>query len=154
MSAPDSPANVVGQDVAYQLQPLLVDLIALALNGKQAHWHVHGRQFHPLHERLDTVVAEARNYADELAERLVALGVPVDGRPDAVAAAHRHFPEGFLIDDKVIALIVGELDALIEKARATLGELESVDQVSQDIIIEMLRVFEKRRWMLAAFRDA
>jgi starvation-inducible DNA-binding protein len=154
MSAPDSPINVSRQEVAGQLQPLLVDLIALSLNGKQAHWHVYGRQFSPLHERLDAVVSEARTYADEVAERLVALGVPVDGRPAAVAQSSRDFPDGFIPDDKVIALIVEHLDAVIEKARETLGPLESIDQVSQDIVLEMLRVLEKRRWMFAAYRSS
>lgn len=153
MSAPDSPIKVSGRDVANHLQPLLVDLIALSLNGKQAHWHVYGRQFSPLHERLDALVSEARTYTDELAERLVALGVPVDGRPSAVAESSSEFPEGFVPDDKVIALVVEQLDKVIERAREALGPLESIDQVSQDIVMELLRVLEKRRWMFAAYRE-
>ncbi|WP_166353804.1 Dps family protein [Phytoactinopolyspora limicola] len=152
MSAPDSPVNVSASDVAAQLQPILVDLIALALNGKQAHWHVHGRQFISLHERLDVLVADARSFADEIAERVVALGMPVDGRPAAVAAASAEFPDGLIPDDKVIALIVEQLDGVIEHARQTLGALESIDQASQDIVLGMLRVLEKHRWMFAAHR--
>lgn len=150
MSAPDSPIKVDGHDVTAQLQPVLVDLIALALNGKQAHWHVYGRQFTSVHERLDVVVADARSYADEVAERIVALGVPVDGRPHAVAESGAEFAEGFLPDDKVVALIVEQLDRVIERARETLGPLESIDQVSQDIVLGLLRTMEKHRWMFAA----
>ncbi|AYY12471.1 DNA starvation/stationary phase protection protein [Actinobacteria bacterium YIM 96077] len=153
MTAPESPNRVSGRDVAEQLEPLLTELIALALNGKQAHWHLYGRQFSPLHEKLDEVVSEARTYADEIAERLVALGVPVDGRPQAVAQASPDFPEGFVSDDKVLALIVEQLDALIDRTRETLGPLESIDLASQDIALELLRVLEKRRWMLAAFQN-
>lgn len=152
MTAPESPIKVSGRDVATHLQPLLVDLISLALNGKQAHWHIYGPQFSPLHEKLDEVVAEARDHADEVAERLVALGVPVDGRPAAVAEASPDFPEGFIADDKALALIVEQLDRIIEHARQALGPLESIDQVSQDIVLALLKVVEKRRWMLAAFR--
>ncbi|NEE00712.1 Dps family protein [Phytoactinopolyspora halotolerans] len=154
MNAQDNPAKVSAHDVAAQLQPLLPELIALALNGKQAHWHVYGKQFSPLHERLDAVVSEARTYADEIAERLVALGVSVDGRPQAVAQSSPDFPEGFLPDDKVIALIIEHLDSVIERAREALEPLESTDLVSQDIVLEMLRVLEKRRWMFAAYRDS
>lgn len=150
MSAPDSPVKVAGHDVANQLQPVLTDLIALALNAKQAHWHLYGQQFLPVHERLDVLVSDARSYADEVAERVVALGVPVDGRPHAVAEVAAEFADGFLPDDKVIAVIVEHLDAVIERARETLGPLESIDQVSQDIIIELLRALEKHRWMFAS----
>ena len=37
----------VKQQVAAELQGLLVDPLAIALNGKQAHWHVHGSHFVP-----------------------------------------------------------------------------------------------------------
>jgi starvation-inducible DNA-binding protein len=150
MSAPDSPVNVSGRDVADQLQPVLVDLIALALNGKQAHWHVYGRQFISVHERLDVLVSDARGFADDIAERIIALGVQVDGRAQTVAESGADFPAGFVPDDKVIALIVEQIDALVERARQTLGPLESIDQVSQDIVLDMLRTMEKHRWMFAA----
>ncbi|WP_129667262.1 Dps family protein [Phytoactinopolyspora endophytica] len=153
MTAPESPIKVSGHDVAEQLQPVLVDLIALTLNGKQAHWHVFGKQFRPLHEQLDVIVADARNFTDEFAERIVALGTPVDGRAQAVAESGSGFPEGFLPDDKVIALVVEQLDTVIEHGRRTLGPLESIDQVTQDLVMEMIGTMEKRRWMLAAYRN-
>ena len=40
---------------AGHLEDLLVDLITLSLNTKQAHWHVTGRNFLPVHEHLDTI---------------------------------------------------------------------------------------------------
>jgi starvation-inducible DNA-binding protein len=51
------------QVVRDHLQPLLTDLTALALHGKQAHWHVTGRDFLPVHEQLDRIVADARTWA-------------------------------------------------------------------------------------------
>ncbi len=154
MTAPQGPAGVDGQEVATHLQPLLLDLIALALNGKQAHWHVHGRHFTQVHEQLDVLVADARQYADEVAERVVALGVAVDGRPQTVAEGTKTFPEGFLADDKVVALIVEHLDAVISHAREALDAVEEVDLVSQDLVIEILRTLEKHRWMFQAQTDS
>jgi starvation-inducible DNA-binding protein len=101
---------------------------------------------------LDTVVADARTYSDDIAERVVALGVAVDGRPETVAdrTSLPHIAEGFQTDDKIVAAVLEQLDAAIKSARATLEPLDKTDQVSQDIVIELLRALEKHRWMFAA----
>ncbi len=39
--------------VAEQLSPVAHDLIALAVNGKQAHWHLRGASFISVHEFLE-----------------------------------------------------------------------------------------------------
>lgn len=138
--------------IAQWMHPVLTDLLALSLNLKQAHWHVRGRQFTQIHEQLDDVVDDARRLADEVAERVVALGISVDGRPATVAdkTALPEFSEGFLIDDKIIAAVVEQLDAAIRRAREAVGPLDDLDQVSQDVIIEVLRCLDKHRWMFAA----
>src|SRR5271168_5424383 len=69
------------------LQRVLVDLIELHLQGKQAHWNVVGTNFRDLHLQLDEIVDIAREASDTIAERMRALnGVP-DGRSDTVAAS-------------------------------------------------------------------
>lgn len=70
----------VAAGVAQFLSPVVIDLTALVVNGKQAHWHVRGANFIGVHELLDTIVAHAQEWADLAAERIVALGLPVDGR--------------------------------------------------------------------------
>ena len=140
------------QEVAGELQARLVDFVALSLNGKQAHWHVTGRNFVPLHEQLDTIVDDALSWADLVAERAVTLGVPVDGRPGTVAEATEveSFQEGFVSDEKVVRLVVDELAAIAERTRASAERLGDLDLVSQDLLIEILRDLEKHLWMLQA----
>lgn len=150
MTAPQSPIKVDGKAVAGQLQPILLDLVALALNGKQAHWHVHGRQFLSIHGQLDELVADVRAHTDRIAERIVSLGVPADGRVHTVAEATAVFPEGFLADDKVLALIIEHIDTTIDHAREALGPLDGIDLASQDLVLEALQTLEKHRWMFAA----
>lgn len=152
MVTQQTTGHAMAGQVAGQLRPVLVDLVALTLNAKQAHWHVEGRHFTQVHEQLDDLVADARTYSDEVAERIVALGVAADGRPGTVAeqTALPPYAEGFQGDDKTVAGIVEQLDAAIERARATVGPLDEIDQVSQDIVIELLRSLEKHRWMFAA----
>ena len=52
----------------------LADAIDLQLQAKQAHWNIKGPNFVGLHELFDQIAAQAREYADEIAERGVALG--------------------------------------------------------------------------------
>lgn len=140
------------QEVATELQDLLVDFTALSLNGKQAHWHVTGRLFVPLHEQLDTIVDDARAWADLVAERAVTVGVPVDGRPSTVAEDTRvaAFPEGFVQDDKVVRLVVDELTNVAERTRGAAERLGELDLVTQDLVIEIQRALERHLWMLQA----
>jgi starvation-inducible DNA-binding protein len=150
------PHEVVGdrEGVAARLQEALVDLIALGLNAKQAHWHVHGPQFLPVHQHLDTIVDDTRSWADLVAERAVTLGVPVDGRAATVAreATVDTFPTGYVDDAKAVALMAEQLDAVVRKLRQGVAELGEADPVSQDVVIEVLRGLEKHLWMLQAQR--
>jgi starvation-inducible DNA-binding protein len=68
------------------LQKVLVDLIELHLQGKQAHWNLVGTNFRDLHLQLDDIVDIAREAADTIAERMRALDAVPDGRTDTVAA--------------------------------------------------------------------
>jgi starvation-inducible DNA-binding protein len=140
------------QEVAAELQARLVDFVALSLNGKQAHWHVTGRNFVPLHEQLDAIVDDARSWADLVAERSVTLGVAVDGRPGTVAETTQlqPFQEGFVGDEKVVRLVVDELAAVADRTRASAERLGELDLVSQDLLIEILRDLEKHLWMFQA----
>src|SRR4051794_15564560 len=76
----------VAAAAAQFLSPVVLGLQALTVNGKQAHWHVRGANFIGVHELLDSVVANAGAFADTAAERIVALGLPIDARLSAVAA--------------------------------------------------------------------
>lgn len=140
------------KQVAAVLQAALVDLTALALNGKQAHWHLHGPQFLPVHEQFDAIVEDTRAWADLVAERAVTLGESVDGRAATVASesAVGAFPTGFVEDGKAIALIRDLVETTVRRLRAHLDELGELDPVTQDLVIEILRGLEKHLWMLQA----
>ncbi|MCA9152383.1 MAG: DNA starvation/stationary phase protection protein, partial [Planctomycetales bacterium] len=68
-----------------QLQSCLYDLIDLALQGKEAHWNVLGPNFRSVHLQLDEIIDSARNASDEVAERIVTLGLSPDGRASQIA---------------------------------------------------------------------
>src|SRR6476661_1540832 len=73
------------KEAGHLLQLTLVQLIALALIGKQLHWNITGHGFRDLHLQLDELVDEWRELEDTVAERAVAIGFPADGRAPTVA---------------------------------------------------------------------
>jgi starvation-inducible DNA-binding protein len=150
------PTSAIDPDVtagvAQFLSPVVIDLQALAVDGKQAHWHVRGANFQAVHELLDTVVAHAQDYADIAAERVVALGLPVDARIATVAAKTTNpaLTEGFQQSDQTIVQVIAQIDATLKNVRTAIDELDALDQASQDVVIEIARGLEKDRWFLFA----
>jgi starvation-inducible DNA-binding protein len=138
--------------VAQFLGPVVVDLTALAVDGKQAHWHVRGANFQAVHELLDSVVAHAHDYADTAAERVVALGLPLDVRVQTVGAKTTtpKLTAGFQQSDAVIGEVIASIDATLATVRTAVDELGELDPVSQDVAIEIARGLEKDRWFLFA----
>ena len=140
----------VAAGVAQYLTPVVHELVALVVNGKQAHWHVRGVNFIAVHELLDDVVAHAQEWADTAAERVVALGLPIDGRLATVAAkSGAANPKlGFQPHDEAIADVVAQIDLATEKVNDAIEGLAELDPASQDVAIEIRRGLDKDRWFL------
>lgn len=134
------------------LQRVLVDLIDLSLIGKQAHWNVVGRQFRNIHLDLDELVTVARDFADEAAERLTAIGVSPDGRAATVAGTTgtKGFGEGWSKDGDVVASIVGNLAVVIEGLREGIEVTGDADPVTEDLLIGQTARLEQLHWMWQA----
>ena len=142
----------VAAGVAQFLSPVVVDLTAIVVNGKQAHWHVRGANFIGVHELLDTIVDHAQEWADLAAERIVALGLPVDARLGTVAAKTTtgELTAGFRPSNETIAEVIAQLDAALAAVNTAVRELAELDATSQDVAIEIARGLDKDRWFLFA----
>ena len=134
------------------LSPVVLGLQALTVNGKQAHWHVRGANFIGVPVFLDTVVDHAGGWADEAAERIVALGLPLDARVQRVAekVSNTGAPAGFAQSADVIKGIVSDMDAVIADLDAAIEGLDETDLTSQDVAIGIKAGLEKDRWFLFA----
>ncbi len=142
----------VAAAAAQFLSPVVLGLQALVVNGKQAHWHVRGANFIGVHEFLDVLVAHAGDHADTAAERIVALGLPIDARVKVVAekAAATKVAAGFSQSDATIRAVIADIDAVLADVRAAIDGLDEVDLTSQDVAIEIMRGLEKDRWFLVS----
>ncbi|OAN40869.1 Dps family protein [Microbacterium sp. H83] len=142
----------VAAAAAQFLSPVVLGLQALTVNGKQAHWHVRGANFVGVHELLDTIVEHAGDFADTAAERIVALGLPIDARVSSVAAkgSSTSVPAGFTQSDELVRAVIADIDAILVDAKAAIDGLDEVDLTSQDVAIEIVRGLEKDRWFLVS----
>ncbi|QNO38344.1 DNA starvation/stationary phase protection protein [Protaetiibacter sp. SSC-01] len=140
----------VAAGVAQFLSPVVVNLQALAVDGKQAHWHVRGANFIGVHEFLDTFVAHVQGWADLAAERIVALGLPVDARIQSVAekTTTPALADGFQQADATVAAVIAQIDATLAVVRTAIEELDELDLPSQDVAIEIANGLDKDRWFL------
>jgi starvation-inducible DNA-binding protein len=142
----------VAAGTAQFLTPVALGLQALAVNGKQAHWNVRGANFIAIHELLDSVVEHAQGWADEAAERVVALGLPIDARVSTVSekVPATSVPAGFTQWDDIVRAVIADIDPVLVDLQAAIDGLDEVDLTSQDIAIGIKEGLEKDRWFLFA----
>ena len=141
----------VAAGTAQFLTPVTIGLQALAVNGKQAHWNVRGANFIAIHELLDTVVDHAREWADDAAERIVALGLPVDGRLSTTAEKTTSaVPAGFTPWEDMVRTVISDIDGVLTHLQAAIDGLDEIDLTSQDVAIAIKEGLEKDRWFLFA----
>lgn len=145
-------SSEVAAGAAQLLTPVVIDLEALVVDAKQAHWHVRGANFVGVHELLDDIVSHAQGFADDAAERVVALGLPLDSRIETVAAKKTlpALTEGFTSSADLIPQVIAQLDAVIATTREAITGLDEVDLASQDIAIAIEQGLVKDRWFLQA----
>ncbi|MFH8250022.1 Dps family protein [Microbacterium sp. B2969] len=142
----------VAAGAAQFLTPVALGLQALAVNGKQAHWNVRGANFIAIHELLDKCVDHALEGADLAAERIVALGLPIDARVTTIAekTPATAVPAGFTQWEDEIRAVISDMDAVIADVQAAIDGLDEIDLASQDIALAIKESLEKDRWFLFA----
>lgn len=138
--------------VSNHLQIVVTALIDLSLATKQAHWNLVGPNFKAVHEQLDEVVETFREHSDELAERMITLGTPPDGRVQHVAQSTtlEPMPMGKMRDADALRLISSRVEAFLQTAHSARESVADPDPVSEDMLIAMIAEVEKHHWMLTS----
>lgn len=134
------------------LQATLVDLIDLSLIAKQAHWNVVGPNFRSAHLQLDELVAAARQYTDDIAERANAIGISPNGKARTVVESSGipAYPDNWQSVESTVSAIVQILDEIIKRLRKRIDETDKSDLVTQDMLIGIAAELEKQHWMWQA----
>ncbi|MBG6054851.1 starvation-inducible DNA-binding protein [Salinibacterium sp. CAN_S4] len=134
------------------MQKVLVDLLELQIQGKQAHWNVVGRNFRDTHRILDEIIEASREFSDDVAERMRALhGIP-DGRSDTVAATTTlpEYPAGEIDTTETVDLVTVRLEATVATMRDVHDDVDDEDPTSADILHGIIEKLEQFAWMVSA----
>jgi starvation-inducible DNA-binding protein len=137
-------------ELATNLQRVLVDLVELHIQGKQAHWNVVGSNFRDLHLQLDELVDFAREGSDTVAERMRALDASPDGRSDTVAGSTTlpQFPAYEQSTYEVVDLIATRTYAAVDTLRTVHDAVDAEDPSTADILHELIDGLEKLAWLI------
>lgn len=138
--------------LAANLQAVLVDLLDLAIQGKQAHWNVVGRNFRDTHRQLDEIIEDARAFSDTIAERMRALHAVPDGRSATIAKTSSlpEFPAGEVSTTETIDLVTARLEAAVGTARDVHDAVDEEDPTSADLLHAIIERLEQFAWMVSA----
>lgn len=139
-------------EVVKILQERLGSYSDLHLTLKHVHWNVVGPNFIGVHEMIDPQVDLVRLYADEVAERIAALGASPKGTLGAILE-NRTWPDYPLGRDTVqlhLATLDKVYDRVVAESRKALDDLEDLDLVTQDLLIGHTAALEKFQWFVRA----
>ncbi|GGB40676.1 hypothetical protein GCM10011380_32670 [Sphingomonas metalli] len=134
------------------LQQTLTELQQLQLQTKQAHWNVSGTLFYPLHELLQDHYEGVAKYADEVAERLLAIGVSSDGRANTIVRTSRipEYPGGFVDDAQVIATFARNYRIVSDEVGQGIKATEDGDPTTSNLLQEVQHAIDKYQWQMRA----
>lgn len=140
------------EKVADGLSRLLADTYTLYLKTQGYHWNVEGPMFRSLHLMFEEEYMDLRDAADEIAERIRALGHPSPG-------SYAEFSKLSSVSDEegtpeamemVRRLVTGH-EAVIRTARGLVETAEGAgDFATADLATGRIEVHEKTAWMLRA----
>lgn len=135
------------------LNDSLADAVDLWTQAKQAHWNVKGPAFIAIHELFDKVAAAAETFADDIAERAVALGGVAMGTATMASKHSRldRFPERLPGQEDFLAAVAEALATFgrhVRRAIDTAGD--GGDQGTADLFTGISRECDKLLWFVEA----
>ena len=134
--------------ITQELQTTVVELLELYHDSKQSHWSLRDPIYLSLHEKLQANADEYRKYADILAERVLQVGNPIDGRVPVVAATANlgEFPGGYLSDKQVLILMTERINTTAKRVRQRIERMSKVDETTSNLLQELSYALDKQVW--------
>lgn len=139
-----------GSTVAGELSILLADTYALALKTQNYHWNVTGAEFYSLHLLFETQYESLHKAADELAERIRALGTYAPGGfsefsiLSSVSDAKNNITAKAMLKDLLDSHLL-----IVKQAKKVIALADKhADSATVDLVVGRIEDHEKQAWML------
>ena len=138
--------------VTSALQSVLVDLVDLSLQAKQAHWNLQGPGFRSLHLQLDEIVEITRVASDDVAERMAALNAAPDGTAGRVTSDSGigDIATSWIKVSDAYDIMESKLQTASDNIKKLVETVDDQDPLSGDLLIGIALDLEKQAWMLRA----
>ncbi|MDN4164708.1 Dps family protein [Cytophagales bacterium LB-30] len=151
--------NQVGLDqeksnrLAEKLNLLLADYMMFYINVRGYHWNIKGDKFFELHVKFEELYTNLILKVDEIAERIVTLGVtPKHSYSDYIRSSD--LGEELNVSDGVQAVknILSSYQLLLTKQREILAlAADADDEGTNALMSDYIREQEKLVWMYSSF---
>ena len=135
------------------LNSCLADMADLQTHAKHAHWNVKGAQFHPLHELFGQVASNLEQQADDVAERITALGGVAQGTARQVAATSNlpQYDLDAVTGEEHLRALAKRLALVGGRMRTSVAVAHQLgDDATGDLLTEIVRQADKDLWFLEA----
>ncbi len=135
------------------LNSCLADMADLQTHAKHAHWNVKGAQFQPLHELFGQVASNLEQQADDVAERITALGGVAQGTARQVAASSNlpQYDLDAVTGEEHLRALAKRLALVGGRMRTSVAVAHQLgDDATGDLLTEIVRQADKDLWFLEA----
>ena len=138
-------------DTIEGLSALLADTYVLYVLTQGFHWNVTGPDFPQLHAMFEEQYIDLREAADEIAERIRALGATSPGTlTEFLAKANLKETPAPTAKDMVEVLVDGH-ETIAREHRALVATADdAADVATSGLVADRITVHEKTAWMLRA----
>ncbi|WP_104734191.1 Dps family protein [Hanstruepera ponticola] len=151
--------NSIGLDenktkqIADDLNQLLANFQIYYQNLRGIHWNIKGKRFFDLHVKFEELYTDANLKVDEIAERILTLGVtPLHTFEDYSKAAKVPVGQNVSQDEKAVQLIVESLTELLKIERHILDKSDDAnDEGTNSMMSDFITEQEKTVWMMKAW---
>ncbi len=134
------------------LEASLADTYALMAKTQACHWNAVGPLFHSVHEMTEEQYRDLFAAADDLAERIRALGFPAPASLERIVSSSVIGDgETYSTTEEMLSALVVDHETVARRMRSAVDTAESnLDPVTADMLTERMAFHEKTSWMLRA----
>lgn len=145
----------MAQETNYEkeLNKLLADYQLHYQNLRSLHWNIKGENFFELHVKYEEWYTRALEIIDELAERLLTLGLQPTSSFSGYLADSEIQENAIIHDGKTgVQYVWNAQQTLLKQERLILGlASEKEDEGTSALMSDLIREKEKESWMLRAW---
>ena len=141
------------KEIAHELNQSLANFQLYYQNLRGIHWNIKGKRFFDLHVKFEELYDDANMKVDEIAERILTLGVtPLHTFDDYIKAAKIPVGKNISEDEKAVQLIVDSLSELLKLERDLLEKSgDANDEGTNSMMSDFITEQEKTVWMMKAW---